>query len=195
MILALCTFLDYKVKHINMITAFLYSLLIEEIYMKLPHNYKEENYICHLNKTLYDLKQISHMWYETLQLFLESISFQTVQSDSAVFVSKNVIIAVYIDNLLLCKSDSHTLDQLKKHLQQHFKMTNLKQVSHYLDMKIDVSENFKSITIKQSTYIQNMLKHFNMQDCTPIFTLMNPSTFESLIINTEKATSEEISWY
>ena len=42
--------------------------------------------------------------------FFENIDFQTVQSDSAVFVLKNVIIAVYIDNLLLCESDSHTLD-------------------------------------------------------------------------------------
>ena len=64
------------------------------------------------------------------------------------FISKNVIIVTYIDDLLLCESDSHTLNQLKKHLQQHFRITNFKQVSHYLDIKVDVSEDFKSITIK-----------------------------------------------
>ena len=126
MILALYTLLDYKVRHIDVITAFFYSFLAEEIYMKLPHNYKEEGYVYHLNKALYGLKQASHVWYETLQLFLKSIDFQTVQLNSAVFISKNVIIAAYVDDLLLCGSDSHTLNWLEKHLQQHFKMMNLR---------------------------------------------------------------------
>ena len=92
-----------------MVTAFLYRLFTEEIYMELPHNYKEEGYVCCLNKTLYGLKQASCVWYETLQLFLENLSFQAIQSDSAVFVLKNVIIAVYIDDLLLCRSSSNAL--------------------------------------------------------------------------------------
>ena len=193
MILALCALLEYEVRHMNVITAFLYRLLAEEIYMELPYDYKEEGYVCHLNKALYGLKQALCVWYETLQLFLESLGFQAVQSDSAVFVSKNVIITVYVDDLLLCELSSNTLNQLKKHLQQCFKMTNLRQISHYLSRKVDVFEGSELITIRQSTYIQNMLKHFNMQNCTPLSTLMNSFTFESLIMNTEKATSEEIS--
>ena len=195
MILALCALLGYEVRHMDVVTAFLYGLLAEEIYMELPHGYKEEGYVCHLNKALYGLKQASCVWYETLQLFLESISFQTVQSDPVMFILKNVIIAAYIDNLLLCGSDFHALNQLEKHLQQHFKMMNLRQVSHYLDMEVDVSESSELITIRQSTYIQSMLECFNMQDCTPISTLMDPFTFGSLMMNTEKVTPEEISWY
>ena len=61
MIFTLCMLLGYEVKHMNVITIFLYRLFAEEIYMKLPHNYKEEGYVCHLNKALYDLKQTSHM--------------------------------------------------------------------------------------------------------------------------------------
>ena len=110
MIFALYTLLEYKVRHINVITAFLYRFLAEEIYIELPHDYKEESYVCCLNKTLYDLKQISCVWYETPQLFLESLGFQTVQSDSAVFVLKNVIITVYIDDLLLYRLSFNTLN-------------------------------------------------------------------------------------
>ena len=39
---------------------------------------------------------------------------------------------------------------------------NLRQVSHYLDMKVDVFKNSELITIKQSIYIQNMFKYFNI---------------------------------
>ena len=110
MILALCTLLGYEVRHMNVVTAFFYSLLAEEIYMKLPYDYEEEDYVCCLNKALYGLKQAPHIWYETLQLFLESLNFQAVQSDPVMFVSKDVIIAVYVDNLLLCGLSFNTLD-------------------------------------------------------------------------------------
>ena len=110
MILALYALLGYEVKHINVITVFLYNLLAEEIYMKLLHDYEEESYVCRLNKTLYGLKQASHVWYKTLQLFFESLNFQAVQSDPVVFVLKNVIITVYVDDLLLCRSSSNTLN-------------------------------------------------------------------------------------
>ena len=53
--------LGYKVRHMNVITAFLYDFLAEEIYMKLFYNYKDEDYVCYLNKALYGLKQASHM--------------------------------------------------------------------------------------------------------------------------------------
>ena len=39
--------LNYEVKHINVITVFLYSLFTKEIYIKLPYGYKEEDYFYH----------------------------------------------------------------------------------------------------------------------------------------------------
>ena len=128
-------------------------------------------------------------------MFLKSLDFQTVQSDPAVFVLKNVIIAVYINDLLLCRLSFNTLNQFEKCLQQHFKMTNFRQVFHYLSMKVNVSEGSELIMIKQSIYIQSMLECFNMQNCTPLSTSMDSSTFRFLIMNTEKATPEETSWY
>lgn len=75
MILALCVLLNYKVRHMNVVTAFFYGFFAEEIYMKLLHDYKEEGYVCCLNKTLYGLKQALCVWYETLQLFFKSLGF------------------------------------------------------------------------------------------------------------------------
>ena len=94
----------------NVITAFLYDLFAEEIYIELPYSYKEKGYVCHLNKALYGLKQASYMWYETLQLFFKSLSFQAVQFDSVMFILKNVIITVYVDNLLLCRLSFNALN-------------------------------------------------------------------------------------
>ena len=94
----------------NIITIFLYNLLAEEIYIELPHGYEEEDYVCHLNKALYGLKQALCVWYETLQLFLKDLNFQAIQSNSAVFMLKNVIIAVYINDLLLCELSFNILD-------------------------------------------------------------------------------------
>ena len=56
MIFVFCVLQSYEARYINVITIFLYSFFIEEIYMKLPHDYEEEDYICCFNKILYNLK-------------------------------------------------------------------------------------------------------------------------------------------
>ena len=48
--------LNYEVRYINVITVFFYRFFVEEIYIELPHGYKEEDYVYYFNKTLYDLK-------------------------------------------------------------------------------------------------------------------------------------------
>ena len=62
-------------------------------------------------------------------------------------------------------------------------------------MEVDVSKGSELIMIRQSIYIWSMLEYFNMQNCTSLFTPMDSFMFESLIMNTEKATFEETSWY
>ena len=49
--------------HLNVKTTFLHGELDEEIYMEQPEGTKEpgkEDWVCHLNKSLYSLQQASH---------------------------------------------------------------------------------------------------------------------------------------
>ena len=96
----------------------------------------------------------------------------------SVFINKeltvNIIIAAYVNDLLICDSFINLIDYVLKHLQSEFEMTDLGEVANYLGMKIDVTAD--SITVCQHKYILSVLEHFHMNKCKLAVVLMPPST-------------------
>ncbi|POM67220.1 Gag-pol Polyprotein [Phytophthora palmivora] len=70
--------LDHEIHQMDMKTAFLTGSLDEEIYVEEPGDFQipgNKHLGCKLLKSLYGLKQTSHIWYLTLSAFLESVGF------------------------------------------------------------------------------------------------------------------------
>ena len=60
---------DFKIKHKNVVIVFLYKFLNEISYVTqsiLFEIKKKKQIICLLKKALYDLKQASRIWYQTI---------------------------------------------------------------------------------------------------------------------------------
>ena len=59
--IALAAYLNYKIKQINVQTAFLNSKLDEEVYMIQPGGFTStgESMVCKLHRSIYNLKQAS----------------------------------------------------------------------------------------------------------------------------------------
>ena len=127
----------------NVVTAFLFNFLNEIIYVEQPHYFAEDLKVCHLYKALYDLKQFSQVWYITLMDFLHKFGFHKSKLDHEVFISENqfIFFAVYVDDLLLFGLDTMRLDKIQHQLFSQFKMTDFDEISHYLDMEVDVIDN------------------------------------------------------
>ncbi len=68
--------------------------------------------------------------------FLVDLRYTQIQINNNVFRKKTLIIAVYVDNILICRSDKNKILNLKIKLSNHFKMTNCKTCKHYLKMLI-----------------------------------------------------------
>ena len=91
-----------SIYHMDMVTAFLYGFLDESIYVIQPTLFERgENKVCLLPKALYGLKQSPRVWYQTLQDFLQKLGFKRTESDHGVFVSEDMFIAIYVDDLLI----------------------------------------------------------------------------------------------
>jgi hypothetical protein len=61
---------DWKIEQMNVKTAFLYDKIHENVFVVQLTKFEQEiNKICKLNKILYDLKQSSRVWFETLIKF------------------------------------------------------------------------------------------------------------------------------
>jgi len=53
-----------------------------------------------------------------------------------VFKKKILIVAVYVDNILLCELNKNKILNLKIKLSNHFKMTDCETYKYYLEMLI-----------------------------------------------------------
>ncbi len=52
------------------------------------------------------------------------------------FRKKILIVAVYVNDILICRSDKNKILDLKIKLSNHFEMTDCKMCKHYLEMLI-----------------------------------------------------------
>ena len=69
-------------------TAFLNSVVEEEVYVEKPLDFEthdRESHVCKLNKALYSLKQVRRTWYDRIDIFLSSLGFTKSKEDSNLY--------------------------------------------------------------------------------------------------------------
>nr|GEV42418.1 peroxidase 72 [Tanacetum cinerariifolium] len=113
-------------------TAFLNSKLNEKIYMKQREGFivkGQEHKVCKLVKSLYGLKQAPKQWHEKFDNNLLSNGFQINKCDKCVYVKqyKNafVIIFVYVDDMLIMRTNMDVINPTKKMLHSSFDMKDI----------------------------------------------------------------------
>ncbi len=147
----------------NVIIAFLYEMLDEDVYIDQSHMFQFErndnkDLVCKLKRALYELKQVSKLWSDIIHKFLIDLDFKRSDSGRAVFIKKTIFLAMYVNDLLLFESNLNNLKIIQNQLKKRFKMTDLSQLSHYLEMKIIISFDKKQLILTQSTYLRKVLK-------------------------------------
>ena len=96
-------------------SSFLHGDLQEEIYMKQPLGYVQDNsnLVCCLKKSLYGHKQAPRSWYAKMDSFLLNTGFCRCHSDPNVYTMKLgshlIILFLYVDDLILTGSDPNIL--------------------------------------------------------------------------------------
>ena len=150
----------------NIVIVFFYELLDEIIYVIQSNEFIEDfELICRFIKALYELKQSSRIWYKVIRDFFKSLSFEFINSDNSVFVSKNkkIYIAVYMNDFLVIDEDMNYINEIKSKLSDRFKMHDSRSIQHYLD--IEIVRDDHSILFCQINYLKKMLKRFEMKNC------------------------------
>ena len=136
-IFAIAAAQDWEIHQMDVKTAFLYGNVKEDIYINQSMGYHDTtSRVCKLKKALYDLKQSLQIWYNTLASFLRSQGMRTINVDLNVFAKKGLIIAIYVDDLLLTGSSPDQIKRAKLALSQKFHMTDLEKYTYYLSMTV-----------------------------------------------------------
>jgi hypothetical protein len=115
----------------DVVTAFLKAHLEQEVWVQQPPRFEQKGpkgtfLACRLNKALYGLKQAPQEWYATLKVCLISIGYQRVEIDHSVFTHENgIIIAIYVDDLLILGPDISDIQAMKLQFAERFQMKDL----------------------------------------------------------------------
>jgi transposase InsO family protein len=164
LIFAIAAALDWEIDQMDVKTAFLYGKVEETVYMEQPTGLEDgSTKVCKLDRALYGLKQAPRVWYETLAEFLRELGFSPLDTDHSVFHKKGVIIAIYVDDLLITGRDRKEIDLLKEALSRRFQMSDLGAVSYYLGMTITRDRSNRTLRLGQRSYITRMIRDFGME--------------------------------
>ena len=75
-----------------------------------------------------------------------------------------IFLVLYVDDTLLASNDSNLLIETKHMLSTHFDIKDLSEASYVLGIKIIRDRANEVLKLSQRTYIEKILKRFNMHN-------------------------------
>ncbi|MCP3667059.1 MAG: DDE-type integrase/transposase/recombinase [Gammaproteobacteria bacterium] len=178
-ILALANNLDMEVEQMDVQTAFLHGDLQEEIYMSQPECFVQkgqEQLVCKLQKSLYGLKQAARCWNQKIDEYLKQSGYVQNSADHCVYTKQvgadMIILALYVDDLLLVSGNKELINSEKRELAQKFSIKDLGPAHFVLGVQIQRDRVNRRMVLSQSTYLKKVLERFGMADCKPVSTPM-----------------------
>jgi hypothetical protein len=167
---------DWKIEQMNVKTAFLHDKIHENVFVVQFTWFEQKiNKICKLNKTLYDLKQFSRVWFETWIKFFFFFDYVSLNVEFNVFMKNDIMIVIYVNDLNFTKFDHAIIFWLKNALNERFEMSDLNSCIYYLDMMIFKDQRLRWLILNQSVYVEQMLRDHEMWDCKSLIIFMNVS--------------------
>ncbi|KAL0368250.1 UNVERIFIED_CONTAM: Retrovirus-related Pol polyprotein from transposon RE2 [Sesamum calycinum] len=145
--------------------AFLYGDLNETVYMEQPSGYvaqgEKQRMVCKLKKAIYGLKQSPRAWFDKFSRIIGEFGFSRCQADHSVFVqtttSGMVVLAVYVDDILITGSDTVGIEEVKTYLQKHFITKDLGRPRYFLGIEIAHS-SMESLYLRENILVTSFKK-------------------------------------
>lgn len=179
LVLKIASLYNWDLNQMDVHNAFLQGNLDEEIYMTIPEglgNY-DKNMVCRLKKSLYGLKQSSRQWNLKLTQSLVSGGFKQSYHDYSLFTkeinNEIVVVLVYVDDILVTGNSKEGINDVKKLLNEQFKIKDLGQMKYFLG--IEIARSGKGIVLSQRKYVLDLLNDTGMSGCKPLSLPMLPS--------------------
>ncbi|KAK8670697.1 hypothetical protein V6N13_037315 [Hibiscus sabdariffa] len=169
-LLAIDAFHDYEIWQMDVKTAFLNGKLEEDVYMTQPEGFvtpENAGKVCKLQRSIYGLKQASRSWNLRFNDAIKEFGFIRNEDEPCVYkkFSGSIVsfLILYVDDILIIGNDIPTLQSVKAWLSSCFSMKDLGEAAYILGVKIYRDRSRRLLGLSQSTYIDKVLKRFNME--------------------------------
>ncbi|CAI7932872.1 unnamed protein product [Closterium sp. NIES-54] len=121
----------WRIKQMDITTAFLNGIILEELYMLQPEGLDDgSGRVCRLKKAIYGLKQAPRAWYH-----------KKSECDHSLFLLQEkeqfLMLLVYVDDILLFSKSSAMIEHVEEMLEMQFKCSKMGDVKYYLGMHVE----------------------------------------------------------
>ena len=166
LMLIFSSILDLKSAQADITAAFVHADLPpkEEVYVHQPRGFKVDmgdghEYVLKLKKSLYGLKQAPRHFFQYLTNHLEKHGVMQSRCDPCLFIGSNIIVIVYVDDILLYARDMSTIDTLIAQLKKG-KIWIRKEGSTEGFLGVDISDRKDdgSFTLTQTGLIKRVIE-------------------------------------
>ncbi|KAL0313654.1 UNVERIFIED_CONTAM: Retrovirus-related Pol polyprotein from transposon RE1 [Sesamum calycinum] len=171
--------LNWPMYQMDIKNAFLYGDLNETVYMEQPPGYvaqgEKQRMVCKLKKAIYGLKQRPRAWFDNFSRIIGEFGFLRCQANHSVFVQTTktgiVVLAVYVDDILIAGSDSEGIEEAKTYLQKHFFTKDLGRPRYFLGIEIAHSKH--GVSLSQRKYACDLLQEAGLLGTKSVDTPMD----------------------
>jgi hypothetical protein len=168
----------FKVYQIDVKSAFLNSVIQEEVYVRQPPGFKspkDPDRVYKLSKTLYGLKQAPWAWYARLKTFLLDHGYVMGCVDKTLFTLNHdtgfLLVQIYVDDIIF-RGSSHTfVYRFQEMMESEFQMSMMRELTFFLG--IQVKQTKQGTFMHQAKYMKDLMKKFNMAELKPVSTPMS----------------------
>lgn len=136
------------------------------------------NFFLKINKNVYGLRQAGNNWFTRLCGSLLAMNFQQSVNDHCLFIRRDCLIVVYVDNCLIFSKEDSTLDSAITALQSSFNLTSQGSAGAFsgVDFKTTSDNNLElvqpGLINKIISYVG--LEHESNEQKTPATTILHP---------------------
>ena len=182
-VLSVTVSLELHLHQMDVVTAFLNGELKEEIFMEQPPGFARGDpakVVCRLLKAIYGLKQAPRQWYAKIdEFFVHTLGMDRNPADDCVYVRRQggniLIIALYVDDLLIACSELTVLKDTKRELSSRFKMKDLGESRIILGMDIVRDRPKRTLSLSQGRYARKVVDRFGLGSARGQRTPMDPA--------------------
>ena len=163
--------------------AFLHASLAQDVYIHPPARYPcPPGHVLKLLKAVYGLHQGPVQFKKEVTDWLRAAGYDPIHDSETIWelrTDKGILVhALYADDFLHFPNNPELYSEFKVKIQQKFDIKT-GEVDNYLGNRITRNEQAGLIRLDQEAYLEEVLKRFNMDKCTPVKTPMEERLSEA----------------
>jgi hypothetical protein len=174
-LLVMASVRGWFISQLNVKNVFLNGELREDIYMRSTPGYSvPEGMVCHLRRSLSDLKQTPRAWFQHFASVVTAAGFSASAHDPTLFIHVSprgrTLLLLYADDMIITGDDPEYIAFVKAHLSDQFLMSDLGPLRYFLG--IEISSTSEGFFLSQKKYIQDLLDRASLTDHRTVETPM-----------------------